>query len=337
MSQLASRKSFEGEPKDTFATSANWAKGMSRWTGGLGDYRFNDHLGIRAGKVKTVLGLYNDTQDVEFLHTWALLPQSLYPLDLRGLTISHIGADVYGAVSPRRLGTFSYTAHVGILPADRAGGNQYALAAFGQYVRTTSGTSQGLDVKWTTPLEGLLLGAAFVDSPQHLGGDNLAAGGAFHSDTTEHTTVLSAQYTHGPFRVEYERSRLTSLSSVLTPYGVFGPPEIIVPLDVRGWYAAAAFRISKRVELGAYHSRFYPNDNRQVAYQSYLDWPARHIFDQAFTARFDIKSYLDLKVEGHLMDGYGDPETSRGFYPQNNPNGLKPKTNLLVVRLGLNF
>src|ERR1700689_2318133 len=29
-----------------------------------GDYKFKDWFGIRAGKVKTVLGLYNDTQDM---------------------------------------------------------------------------------------------------------------------------------------------------------------------------------------------------------------------------------------------------------------------------------
>src|SRR5438105_13073743 len=33
------------------------------------DYRFKDWFGIRTGKVKTVLGLFNDTQDMEFLHT----------------------------------------------------------------------------------------------------------------------------------------------------------------------------------------------------------------------------------------------------------------------------
>ena len=30
-----------------------------------GDYRVNDHLGFRAGKVKTPLGLFNDSQDVD--------------------------------------------------------------------------------------------------------------------------------------------------------------------------------------------------------------------------------------------------------------------------------
>src|SRR5687767_2578639 len=35
------------------------------------DYRFADAAGVRVGKVKTALGLFNDTQDLEFLHTWA--------------------------------------------------------------------------------------------------------------------------------------------------------------------------------------------------------------------------------------------------------------------------
>jgi len=51
-------------------------------------------MGFRAGKVKTALGLYNDTQDAESLHTWALLPQALYPTDLRTSLIAHTGGDV---------------------------------------------------------------------------------------------------------------------------------------------------------------------------------------------------------------------------------------------------
>src|SRR2546425_452596 len=46
-----------------------------------GDYKLNDYLGFRAGKVKTVLGLFNDSQDVDAIHLWILLPQSMYPTD----------------------------------------------------------------------------------------------------------------------------------------------------------------------------------------------------------------------------------------------------------------
>src|SRR5262249_46311335 len=34
------------------------------------DFRWKDWLGVRAGKVKTPVGLHTDTQDQEFIHTW---------------------------------------------------------------------------------------------------------------------------------------------------------------------------------------------------------------------------------------------------------------------------
>jgi hypothetical protein len=34
------------------------------------------------------------------------------------------------------------------------------------------------------------------------------------------------------------------------------------------------------------------------------------------------------------MDGTGDPYGSHSFYTIDNPNGLKPTTNMLVIRLG---
>ena len=57
------------------------------------DCHFRDWLGVRAGKIETLLGLFNDSQDQEFLYTWALLPQGVYPLDLRELTNANTGGD----------------------------------------------------------------------------------------------------------------------------------------------------------------------------------------------------------------------------------------------------
>jgi hypothetical protein len=54
------------------------------------DFKYNDVLGFRGGKVKTTIGLYNDTQDMEFIHTWALLPQAVYPTDLRATTLENV-------------------------------------------------------------------------------------------------------------------------------------------------------------------------------------------------------------------------------------------------------
>ncbi len=69
----------------------------------VADYRFRPWFGIRAGKVKTTIGLYNDTQDLDFIHTFALLPQSVYPTDLRDATIVHVGGDIYGTLTLKNI------------------------------------------------------------------------------------------------------------------------------------------------------------------------------------------------------------------------------------------
>lgn len=80
----------------------------------LVDYRFKNWFGVRGGKVKTTIGLYNDTQDLDFLRPFALLPQGMYPADLRDATIAHVGGDVYGNIPLKyQLGELNYTGYAG--------------------------------------------------------------------------------------------------------------------------------------------------------------------------------------------------------------------------------
>jgi hypothetical protein len=125
------------------------------------DYRFKPWLGIRGGKVKTVLGLYNDTQDLDFLHTFALLPQSVYPTDLRDSTIAHLGGDVYGDISlKRRFGELTYTAYAGHRNDSIYSGYAYISSAFGVNKPQYGGLQYGGDLRWNTPLRGLLIGGS---------------------------------------------------------------------------------------------------------------------------------------------------------------------------------
>jgi len=127
----------------------------------VADYRFKSWFGLRGGKVKTTLGLYNDTQDLDFLHTFALLPQSVYPIDLRDATIAHLGGDVYGNILLKhRLGGLSYTAYVGHRSDSRYSGYFYLASQFGIYYSRIGGLQYGADLRWNTPLRGLLIGAS---------------------------------------------------------------------------------------------------------------------------------------------------------------------------------
>ncbi|HXR39416.1 MAG TPA: hypothetical protein VN776_10000, partial [Terracidiphilus sp.] len=92
-------------------------------------YKFKPWFAVRGGKVKTVMGLYNDTQDLDFLHPFALLPQSIYPTDMRDSTIAHLGGDVFGdiALKKNKLGTLSYTVYAGRRRDSQYGGYPYLL------------------------------------------------------------------------------------------------------------------------------------------------------------------------------------------------------------------
>jgi len=282
-----------------------------------GDYKFNDWLGLRAGKVKTVLGLYNDTQDMEFLHTWAILPQSMYPLDLRSATIAHVGADFYGDISLRRLGSLSYTAYVGFQPTDRYGGWFYGFKEYGINLTRLNGRLEGGDLRWKTPLQGLLAGASYLNQDLHAQA-TVRSRSYGVSSTHDQTSQFYVQYVRDRLRLDGEyRRNLLDLALFL--------------LDSRSFYGSASYRVSKRLELGTYYSRFY------LDLRAGGSGPSSHIFEKVATARLDLTSHWDLKVEGHFMHGYAASNAFRGFYPQDNPQGLKPETNLLVIRTGIQF
>ena len=135
----------------------------------LVDYRLKDWLGVRVGKVKTVCGLYTDTQDMESLHTWAIMPQAVYPLDLRSSNLAHTGADLYGAIPLKHAGSLGYTAYFGLKSDDTRSGWYYSNADIGWPVKRIQGKMWGGDLRWITPV-GLTLGASFSEQRDHWDG-----------------------------------------------------------------------------------------------------------------------------------------------------------------------
>ena len=307
----------------------------------VADYKFKDWFGIRGGKVKTVLGLYNDTQDMEFLHTFALLPQSMYPLDMRSSTIAHTGADLYGEIPLKRLGALSYTAYVGQRKDSLYGGYPYLLENFGISLKDYGGRVEGGDLRWKTPLKGLLAGASHmaeaitgtgtVDLSVVFGGPS---GPSPYKEWSkkDQTDQFYGQYAIGNLRVDSEYRRYWRDQEIFSG-------QFEVTTDVRSWYVAAAYRVSKRLEFGSYYSRFTNTWVSTVPGQveDTPGSPDTHLYDKVATARVDLNSHWNVKVEGHFMDGWAGTMYPDGFYPRDNPQGIQPKTIMLVIRTGLNF
>ena len=309
------------------------------------DYRFKPWFGIRGGKVKTVMGLYNDTQDLDFLRTFALLPQSVYPTDLRDTTIAHLGGDIYGSVTLRRhLGAISYTAYAGHRSDSMHSGYPYLLSQYGTNFNSFGGLQYGGDLRWNTPIRGLLVGASRLDQDTTGKGtsvDPLNPGRGripyFESSKADWTNQFYGQYTVGKLRIDSEYRRYVRDQLIFS-----GASTNLT--DVRGWYIAGAYRVAKRLELGSYYSRYTITSVLGGAMhdagfpdQTDTSLPQNHIYDKVITARIDLNKFWNAKIEGHFMDGYGASQYPDGFYPQVNPQGFKPNTNALVLKTSLNF
>ncbi|HEX5228271.1 MAG TPA: hypothetical protein VFW44_11200 [Bryobacteraceae bacterium] len=303
------------------------------------DYRFTDWFGIRGGKVKTALGLYNDSQDNQSLFTWALLPQSTYPLDLRSVTIAHTGGDFYGQIPLKKAGSLTYTAYAGLRNFDKYGGVYYFSEDQGIPIKGDSGLSAGGDLRWNTPLSGLMLGGSwnkltesrigYYTTPPLTGLD-------FTFDAApDQTTAIYGDFTRGNWHFDGEFRREHYYAAV----GIPALPGFIYNYNGSntGWFLSVAYRVSKWLEVGTYHSRYFFDDSGGGPLGGAPDPNADHIFDQAATARFDITRWWNFKVEGHFMNGYGDVYSAHGFYSRSNANGLKPDTNMLVLRTGVSF
>ncbi|HZC25330.1 MAG TPA: hypothetical protein VE866_18500, partial [Candidatus Binatia bacterium] len=305
--------------------------------------RFTQWFGVRAGKVKTTLGLFNDSQDLDSLHVFALLPQGVYPTDLRDTSIAHTGVDIYGRVPLRRqFGELSFTAYAGHRSDSIYSGYPYLLRQWGFYVQSVTGPQYGGDLRWDTPVKGLTIGLSRMNQ------DGAAKGFLTNTiipvpapipyQTTSKqywTNQLYGEYRWGKLRVGSEFKRVFYVVPILPGSGFSS--------DMRAWYVSGSYRLNKHLTVGSYYSRYTEINlttgmmSAIIQTQTNTSLPGNHVYDTVLAARFDLNRFVYAKIEGHFMDGYGIGPYPNGFYPQQNPNGFDRSTNALVIKSGFHF
>jgi hypothetical protein len=130
-----------------------------------GDYRWKNWLGIRAGKIKMPLGLYNEYRDLDLARTSIFMPQGVYNETWRSTFNAIKGLGIYGSINTGVLGTFNYQGQVGALSVSTKDGlNKYIeeqlFAKFETYHLSTTYIGH---LNWETPLPGLkLAGSTFM-------------------------------------------------------------------------------------------------------------------------------------------------------------------------------
>jgi hypothetical protein len=283
----------------------------------LGDYKFNDHLGIRAGKVKTPMGLFNDSQDIDSLFLWVLLPQGMYPSSDETFNLAELGGEVYGGISlGKRGGSLQYKGHVGHSSLDSNEGYVRQLADQGlTFTTPPNGKTFGADVRWMAPLKGFAVGAGLLSQALDGTGD----AGSIHVAPTM-TIAYYGQWDHGKLHLAGEYWR-----TPLNPTLLFGTMVVPMPLDQRTWYPMVSYQLKPKLQLGTYYSH-YQNSGGDTSL------PANYSKDWTVAGRYDFNPYFYGKIEGHFLHG-----TGLGYYTSTNPDGLKPTSKMLAARIGFSF
>lgn len=128
------------------------------------DYHFNDALGLRVGKMKLPIGLYNKIRDLDMLRTNIILPQSIYNEAWRDVTSGNKGVQIYGTMWNELLGSIQYQGQLGTVSIDDKSGVAYT--AVDNIPTPILVTIENMSVAymntaalfWDTPIEGLRLG-----------------------------------------------------------------------------------------------------------------------------------------------------------------------------------
>jgi hypothetical protein len=282
-----------------------------------GDYRVNDHFGIRAGKVKTVWGLFNDSQDIDAVFLWILLPQGSYAIDHKSFYLAHVGGDVYGALSlGKRAGTLHYDGYAGQATVDLNDGYIKQFADLGLvFTSSLGGKTYGGDLQWETPVRGLTVGSS--GNVQAI--DGTAPNGSLHLPPT-FAPSMYANFSRGKVYLAGEYDRIPINATV-----TIGSEVLPFVEDGRSWFAMGSYRLRKKFQIGSYYSHF-------VNKAADTTQPANFSKDWVLSGRYDFNAYFYAKIEGHFLHG-----TALGYYTSTNPNGLTPNSNMLAAKIGFTF
>ncbi len=269
------------------------------------DWQPQQWFGIRAGRVKSPRGLYNEALDVDAIRPYVLLPQSVYDARLRDFNASFDGAMVFGNVGLGDSGSLDYKVFYGDVPMKvRSGANDYFNndAPFPN-VAIGMESAIGGTLFWNTPIAGLRVGYSY-SSFKDFGADRLIAVPGFtavlYRDTDQYDRhMLSAEYMTGDWTFAVEAGNDTADYAIGT-VGFPSTQSIDTTLDFG--YIAASRRWGEKWEFGGYYS-YSEETQTPIGFDFYLPVLTQH--DYAVSAKYAFNYNWLVKAEVHYLDGAG--------------------------------
>ena len=314
-----------------------------------GDYHWRDELGLRIGKVKRPMGLYNEGRDVDMLRTCILLPQSVYPEDMRDIMNAAKGGAIYGTIPAGLLGSFDYQHVYGSKDVDLepiALKKQYELVFPGvdlDDIKTNVNYTDTTYVLWNTPVKGLRLGGTYETAKIDARTPAVAAiptntpGVFIPAQPARHVTIdlasvwiASAEYRWYDLTLAAEFISTEQKFTLVSGLGGKSRQEN----HSQGYYGSINYRFSTWLEVGSYYSVYYPNRSDKHGKEQTItgnpDFKAWQK-DACLSLRFDVTPNWLCKLEGHQINGVAQ------VFDYDDTSELEKVWSLFAVKVTYNF
>jgi hypothetical protein len=274
-------------------------------------------LGVRAGKIKLPVGLYNETRDLDAARTGIFLPQSVYAEAYREALVATQGVALYGRIPLGPLGTLPYQLLAGSVSFPPGGATETTFNAIIGGPMTIKPSSNVPNftayIEWETPIDGLRL--AFSELYTHwdqTGQTNVAiptatgltipAGTPVHGSISSlHLETYSAEFIWRNLTLagEYIRRRpKMEMSLDLTKLGAGTMPLPMELTSEDGFYVSVSYRLKEWLEVGTYYAAQYGNATTHST-EGVNDYNK----DIDLSLRFDLPGGFIVKAEAHKMYG----------------------------------
>ncbi len=279
------------------------------------DYGFADltlhnyqhgRFGLRVGRVKNPLGLYNETRDVAFTRPSIILPQGIYYDRNRSLFISLDGAQLY-AQHQINNSNLSIKLNAGRARNDNDELLRTAIPyptpvipvyPTGELTTNTSSTSFAGQLNYSINEGRYVFALSYADTflEYKPGINDLFSDGSMHYKPL----IGSAQFNGEKLSLTFEYLKL------FNEFKDFGPLYPDYSPVSESWYVQADYRLKNKWKVYARYSEDYldiddKNGNRNAS----IGLPAHMVFakDTMVGLRWDINPSIMLQAEYHSMNG----------------------------------
>lgn len=281
---------------------------------GLADYHLHDWTGLRLGKIKIPLGLYNTERDSDFLRPMIFLPQSIYDETRRDTWLAHWGGEAYGNVEIPSWGGFDYKIFYGRITYDedsvfhdsvlaninsRLANNQHAsspdpnLPLHVDALDRDNEYLYGANLTYSPNIKNLRLGISWISQEDTSYGDGETIG----AYKTNSNFVLSLEYIWQDFflSAEYGENDRTQTLYDITSFD--GPNQ--------SWYFMLSYAVTEQLSFTVLYDEYWKdkrNKNNSV-HASGRDDSTPWRKDWGCGVRYDVNERWTVKGEWHAVDG----------------------------------